>query len=153
MLVAVSSLVGIGKLFSPLLFLRHLQQLEANGYSSRYIRTHLVRGFDKAWNRSTLLAVLAGAGAAGGFSYWVSRRITKPLTQIEQVTQKFAQGQLDKRLPASEIPELNRLSTSFNHMAVSLEGVEKRRRELVGDLTHELRTPLTVIHGYLRTDR
>jgi signal transduction histidine kinase len=34
-------------------------------------------------------------------------------------------------------------------MAVSLEGVERRRRELVSDLTHELRTPLTVLRGYL----
>jgi signal transduction histidine kinase len=34
-------------------------------------------------------------------------------------------------------------------MAVSLEDVEHRRRELVSDLTHELRTPLTVLRGYL----
>jgi hypothetical protein len=34
-------------------------------------------------------------------------------------------------------------------MAVSLEDVEQRRRDLVSDLTHELRTPLTVLRGYL----
>jgi signal transduction histidine kinase len=34
-------------------------------------------------------------------------------------------------------------------MALSLENVEKRRRELISDLTHELRTPLTVVRGYL----
>jgi len=34
-------------------------------------------------------------------------------------------------------------------MAASLEGVEQRRRELIGDPTHELRTPLTVVRGYL----
>ncbi len=34
-------------------------------------------------------------------------------------------------------------------MASSLEDVEKRRRELINDLTHELRTPLTVVRGYL----
>ena len=149
MLVAMCSLVGVGKLFSPFLFLLHLQQLEAKGYSIRDTRPHLVEGFDKAWNRGTFLAVLAGSATAGAMSYWVSRRVTKPLNQMEQVTQKFAKGQLDERLPANDIPELNRLSISFNHMAVNLEGSEKRRRELIGDLTHELRTPLTVIQGYL----
>lgn len=71
------------------------------------------------------------------------------LTEIEQITQKFAAGQLKSRLPESDIPELNRLSTSFNRMAASLEGVEQRLQELVSDLTHELRTPLTVVRGYL----
>jgi signal transduction histidine kinase len=149
LLVAVITLVAIGKLSSPRLFILHLQRLEGRGYSLRYVRTSLVEGFETAWNRSTVWAVLAGATTAGVLSYWVSQRITKPLTQIEKVTQKFAEGQLAERLPPSDIPELNRLSASFNRMAVSLEGVEKRRRELIGDLTHELRTPLTVIHGYL----
>ena len=149
MMVAVSSLVMIGKLSSPRLFVLHLQRLEGTGYSLGYARTRLVEGFETAWNRSTFWAVIAGATAAGGLSYWVSQRITKPLTHIEQITQKFAGGKLDERLPPSDIPELNQLSTSFNRMAASLEGVEQRRRELIGDLTHELRTPLTVINGYL----
>ncbi|MDY6785788.1 MAG: HAMP domain-containing sensor histidine kinase [Cyanobacteriota bacterium] len=149
MSVAVFALVAIGKLSSPRLFLLHLQRIEGRGYSLGYVRTSLVRGFEIAWNRSTVWAVFAGTTTAGILSYWVSQRITKPLTQVEQVTQKFAEGQLDERLPPSDIPELNRLSASFNRMAMSLEGVEKRRRELIGDLTHELRTPLTVIHGYL----
>ena len=34
-------------------------------------------------------------------------------------------------------------------MAASLEGVEARRQEVIGDMTHELRTPLTVVRGYL----
>ena len=34
-------------------------------------------------------------------------------------------------------------------MALALDDVEQRRRELVSDLTHELRTPLTIVEGYL----
>ncbi len=149
MIVGVSSLVIIGKLSSPRFFVLHLQQLEGRGVTLRYARTYLVKGFETAWNRSTFWAVIAGATAAGGLSYWVSRRIVQPLMQIEQITQKFAAGHLDERLPPSEIPEINQLATSFNRMAASLEDVEHRRRELVSDLTHELRTPLTVLRGYL----
>ncbi|MCA1991790.1 MAG: HAMP domain-containing histidine kinase [Coleofasciculus sp. S288] len=156
MIVGVSSLVIIGKLSSPRFFVLHLQQLEGSGVTLRYARTFLVKGFERAWNRGTFWAVIVGATAASGLSYWVSQRIVQPLTQIEQITKKFAAGQLDERLPPSEIPEINQLATSFNRMAASLEDVEHRRRELVSDLTHELRTPLTVIRGYLEelaTDR
>ncbi|MGF1481375.1 MAG: sensor histidine kinase [Cyanophyceae cyanobacterium] len=149
MFVAVCSLVCVSKLSSPFLFLLHLQQLEAKGYSLNHTRSQLVKGFNEAWNRGTFLAILAGSTVAGGMSYWVSRRVTEPINQLEQVTHKFTQGQLEERLSATDIPELDRLSASFNHMAASLEGSEKRRRELIGDLTHELRTPLTVIQGYL----
>lgn len=149
MIVGVVSLVIIGKLSSPRLFVLHLQQLEGRNVSLRYARAYLIDGFETAWNRSTFWSVIVGATAAGGLSYWVSKRIMQPLTQIKQITQKFAAGQLDARLPPSEIPELNQLATSFNRMAASLENVEHRRRELVSDLTHELRTPLTVLRGYL----
>ncbi|HEY9819296.1 MAG TPA: HAMP domain-containing sensor histidine kinase [Candidatus Sericytochromatia bacterium] len=149
MIVGVSSLVIIGKLSSPRLFIFHLQQLEGSHVSLRYARGYLISGFETAWNRSTFWSVIVGATAAGGLSYWVSKRIMQPLTQIEQITQKFAAGQLNARLPPSEIPEINQLAISFNRMATSLEDVEHRRRELVSDLTHELRTPLTVLRGYL----
>ena len=149
MIVGVSSLVTIGKISSPRFFVTHLEQLEGPGFSLRYARTRLIEGFEIAWNRSTFWSVIVGATAAGGLSYWVSRRIMQPLNQMEKITQNFAAGKLDERMPGLEIPELNHLGVSFNRMASSLEGVEQRRRELIGDLTHELRTPLTVIRGYL----
>ncbi|MGB5962562.1 MAG: HAMP domain-containing sensor histidine kinase [Coleofasciculaceae cyanobacterium] len=149
MIVGVASLVIIGKLSSPRLFVLHLQQLEGRNVSLRYARAYLINGFETAWNLSTFWSVIVGAMAAGVLSFWVSRRIMQPLTQIKQITQKFAAGQLEARLPPSEIPEINQLATSFNRMAASLENVEHRRRELVSDLTHELRTPLTVLRGYL----
>src|SRR5919202_512288 len=149
MVVGVSSFVIIGKLSSRPFFVWHLQQIEGRGFSLVYARPYLVKGFETAWDRSTFWSVIVGDKAAGGHSYWVSRRIVQPLTQIEQVTKKFASGQLDERLPPSEIPEINQLAHTFNRMAVSLEDVEHRRRDLVSDLTHELRTPLTVLRGYL----
>ncbi|QLE54930.1 cell wall metabolism sensor histidine kinase WalK [Nostoc sp. TCL26-01] len=149
MIVGVISLVVISKVSSPRFFVLHLQRLESEGWDLIDIRTDLVQGFETAWQRSTIWSVLVGTSAAGGLSFWVSKRIMLRLKEMEQITQKFAAGHLEARLPLSEIPELNRLGTSFNRMAASLEGVEARRRELIGDMTHELRTPLTVVRGYL----
>ncbi|MEH2416293.1 sensor histidine kinase [Nostoc sp.] len=149
MLVGVASLVSISKISSPRFFVLHLERLENQGFDLIDVRTELVAGFELAWQRSTIWSVLVGTTAAGGLSYWVSTRIMQRLTEMEQITQKFAAGQMDARLPVSDIPELSGLSASFNRMAASLEGVEARRREVIGDMTHELRTPLTVVRGYL----
>ncbi|MDP5337068.1 MAG: HAMP domain-containing histidine kinase [Nodularia sp. (in: cyanobacteria)] len=149
MIVGLVSLVIISGISSPRFFFLHLQRLESRGMRLINIRTELVQGFETAWRRSTIWSVIVGSTAAGGLSYWVSKRIMLRLTEMEQITQKFASGQLEARLPLSDIPELHRLGTSFNQMAASLEGVEARRRELIGDMTHELRTPLTVVRGYL----
>lgn len=149
MIVGLVSLVIISKISSPRLFILHLERLENQGLDLIDVRTELVEGFEIAWRRSTLWSVIVGTTAAGGLSYWVSKRIMQGLTEMEQITQKFAAGNLQARLPMSDIPELNRLGASFNRMAASLEGVEARQRELIGDMTHELRTPLTVVRGYL----
>jgi signal transduction histidine kinase len=149
MLIGVTSIVVIGKLSSPRFFVLHLDRLEGSGLQIRFARSALLEGFETAWNRGTFWSVIVSATAASLLSYWISRRIMEPLTQLEEIGQKFAEGKLDERLPPSDIPEFNRLGANFNHMAASLENIEQRRRELITDLTHELRTPLTVMRGYL----
>ena len=154
MSVAISIFVAVRKTTSPVLFSQQIEKIEANRNEGEKIdfqdiRLEIEEGFETALHNSTLLSVVLGATAAGGLSFLVAQRITKPLIKIERVTQQFARGRLSERLPLNDIPELNRLSASFNNMASSIEGVEKRRRELIGDLTHELRTPLTIINGYL----
>ncbi|PSB32312.1 sensor histidine kinase [Stenomitos frigidus] len=151
MIVGLSTLLTVGKLYSPRLFVLHLEKMEEVSGSSllTLFRRELTEGFESAWSRGALWSVAIGGTAAGGLSYLVSKRIMQPLIQMEEVTQKVAAGHLKERLPNSDIPELNQLALSFNRMASNLEGVEQRRRELVSDLTHELRTPLTVVEGYL----
>ena len=149
MIVGITTLLAVGKFYSPRLFIEHLQALEYRGEVLFAVRRSLVSGFESAWNRGAFLSMMFGGGAAVGLSYLVSKRIMQPLLQMQRITTKFAAGELTARMPESEIPELDRFSQSFNRMAIALEGVEQRRRDLVSDLTHELRTPLTIVEGYL----
>ncbi|MEM8640319.1 MAG: HAMP domain-containing sensor histidine kinase [Cyanobacteria bacterium P01_G01_bin.54] len=150
MVVGLSTFTVIAKFSSPRFFVLRLEQLERRGIVTvRSARTYLIDGFESAWNTSSFWSIVIGASTAGCLSYWVARHITQPLQSMAGITQKLAAGQLTARMPQSNIPELNELGQSFNHMAQSLEGVEHRRRELISDLTHELRTPLTVMRGYL----
>jgi signal transduction histidine kinase len=150
MMVGLGSFVIIAKLSSPNMFVLRLEQLERRGiFTLGSARTFLIDGFQFAWDRSAFWSFIFGATAAAGFSYIASKRIVRPLKQMKNITHNFAAGNLNQRMPGSEIPELHQLSNSFNRMASSLEDVEQRRRELISDLSHELRTPLTVVGGYL----
>ncbi|MGC9502113.1 sensor histidine kinase [Baaleninema sp.] len=150
MLVGLGSFILISKIYSPRQFLLQIERMEhTEFFSVRSVKTYLVKGFEIAWNRSTFWSVITGASAAGILSYWLSKRITQPLRRMRQITQKFAAGEFDERMPKSEIPEFNQLSLSFNRMADSIIDIEQRRRTLISDMTHELRTPLTVMRGYL----
>ncbi|MFE4105668.1 sensor histidine kinase [Almyronema epifaneia] len=147
--IGIVTLAGLGWLYAPRLFVVSLERIEGRGFRIQQIKTQLVKGFEFAWTRAMFWSIVMGGTTAVGLSYWMSRRIVRPLLQLEAVTEKFAAGQFDERVPSSDIPELSRLAASFNRMATEIEGVEQRRRDLVSDLTHELRTPLTIVRGYL----
>lgn len=147
--LSIGSFALVGWFSSPKTFVWKLDELEVRGFRLRYARTQLVNSFGFVLQQSTLWSALVGATAAGAFSYWAALRIARPLKHMEEVTVRFASGELDARIQASDIPELNQLGSSFNRLATSLEGTEQRRRDLISDLTHELRTPLTVVRGYL----
>lgn len=148
-LVGLSTLLTVSWFFSGHLFGLHLTLLEGRGFDLGAICNALIEEFETACNRGAWWSLLIGAIVGGGLSYLFAKPIVQPLIQMDKMTQQFAQGNLTARIPESEIPELNRLAMNFNRMASNLEGVEQRRRELIGDLTHELRTPLTIMEGYL----
>lgn len=148
-IVGVTASSVVGNFFSPRFFQVHVRNLEGKGLSIRTAHNQLLEVFETAWTRGNFWSFLIGTLAAAILSYWLAKRIVQPLNQLEKMVYQFANGQLDKRMPKLEIPELNRLAMGFNRMANSLEEVEQRRREIIDDLTHELRTPLTIIRGRL----
>ncbi|MBX2864009.1 MAG: HAMP domain-containing histidine kinase [Leptolyngbyaceae cyanobacterium MAG.088] len=149
MAVAIIALAGVSRLSTPRYFVITLERLEGRGIRIQQMRGQILESFTDAWARGMIWSVLLGGGAAGGISYLLSRRIIRPLTRMEGITQRFAAGDWAARVPPSEIPELHQLGHSFNRMASELQQVEQQRRELVSDLSHELRTPLTIVRGYL----
>ncbi|MEM9805934.1 MAG: HAMP domain-containing sensor histidine kinase [Cyanobacteria bacterium P01_D01_bin.56] len=149
MAVAIIALAGVSRLSTPRYFVVTLERLEGRGIRIQQMRGQILESFADAWARGMVWSVLLGGGAAGGISYLLSRRIIRPLTRMETITQQFAAGDWAARVPPSDIPELHQLGHSFNRMAKELEQVEQQRRELVSDLSHELRTPLTIVRGYL----
>ncbi len=81
--------------------------------------------------------------------YYISKRVTTPVSQINSVVNEFSKGNFDRRVEYQSDDELGELSQNINRMANSLENLEKMRSSFVSDVSHELRTPMTTISGFV----
>jgi two-component system phosphate regulon sensor histidine kinase PhoR len=79
------------------------------------------------------LAGLAVAILAALVSFYISRRISRPLEVMRREAKRFADGELTRKLPPSNIAELNSLATTLNRVAAQLhdriQAVVRQRNE------------------------
>lgn len=93
-------------------------------------------------------------------TYLFSYILTKPMAQLNQISDSFANGDYSIRSTVHTRDEIGMLSDKFNHMADSIEkqimqlnDMVKQREQFVADFTHEIKTPMTTIIGYADTLR
>ena len=91
-----------------------------------------------------LLALLAGA--------WLSRRFTRPLSELSHGAQVLQSGNFDYRLPVHGGDEFTQVSQALNGLAERveqqinhLEEEARRRQQFLADAAHELRSPVTTM--------
>ncbi len=113
----------------------------------------LNRMFLGATHRYLLLAGLAASALAGLLSFWLTRKVLSPLSQMVAITRDFASGRYTARARVIYRDGVGELAAAFNQMADNLQRVEHLRKTMVVDVAHELRTPLTNIRGYLEALR
>ena len=84
--------------------------------------------------------------------------ITKNLNHIVSGFRRFEGGDLGARIEMKGGGELQQVASTFNEMAATIEknieelkGVDKLRKELIGNVSHDLRTPISSIQGYAET--
>jgi len=75
------------------------------------------------------------------------RRISRPLDELVDASNKVAEGDYSIRVEERGPPEVYSLMRGFNSMAERLQVNDQQRRNMLADVSHELRTPLTVIQG------
>lgn len=107
--------------------------------------------------RVTLITVLLVCSV---IMYLVSFYLTRPMEQLNRITEKIAEGNYEIRATVHSRDEIGLLANKFNTMAGAVaEHVEElndmihRREQFVADFTHEIKTPMTTIIGYADTMR
>ena len=78
----------------------------------------------------------------------ISKRISKPIEQINQSAKMLARGNYETEFKGRGFLEIKELSDTLNTAALELSKVERMRRELMANVSHDLRTPLALIYSY-----
>ncbi len=81
--------------------------------------------------------------------YYISYRLTKPLTLMSEAARCMARGDFSKRIPITSEDEVGELAAAFNNMTDSLVQLESTRRGFIANVSHELKTPMTTIGGFI----
>ena len=71
-------------------------------------------------------------------SFFMMRKVLKPLTRMTEISSEIASGNFSVRVPVDTEDEIGRLALAFNRMSESLEKIEGLRRNLMIDVAHEL---------------
>lgn len=84
--------------------------------------------------------------------HWASREFVIPIRKLSSAAKYISKGNFDERIEIDENlnDEMAVLCSSFNVMAENLAMLEKRRREIVSNISHDLRSPITSIRGFLQ---
>jgi signal transduction histidine kinase len=107
--------------------------------------------------RLWVLLLLLGIVLLSGLlcSWWIARRITRPLEEMAIILERMSAGNYGDRIPLSSALELNLIQQKFNALANSLERslaenqqLQQSKQCMLADLSHDLKTPITTIQGY-----
>jgi signal transduction histidine kinase len=141
------TLVATVVLVAPSLFAGHLAELPG---SSPELQLHAQQAFTNSVAVALTAALVAAVLAAGLLSWFLTRRVSRPVEDLAGAAASVAAGRYDVTVPHNSFGrELNALSRSFQEMADQLARTDAARGRLLADLAHEIRTPLATLEAHV----
>ena len=123
----------------------------------------------KIANRFYMMIGCLGALAGGIIIWFVSRRVTKPILELNDISQRMVQLDFEAKYQGRAHNEIDLLGENINKLSDSLEqtiselktannelqrdvekkeAVDEMRKEFLANVSHELKTPIALIQGY-----
>ena len=131
-------------------FVELVAEREPEGIDARFLQRQTTGMLITAFS-TIAIALLAG--------WWVARRWSRPLRQLQLATHRIARGEQGVRIAVPGTPgarrsgamEIDELVTDVNAMVEALAKLEDSRRHWIAQISHELRTPLAVLRGEMES--
>jgi two-component system phosphate regulon sensor histidine kinase PhoR len=124
------------------------------GRVTAVVRTSLPVAFiDRALNRMYFKIALGGMGAAllaALLSLVMARRLSRPLEEMKQGAERFAQGDLRVKVPVPASDELASLAEALNYMA---EQLDERIRTIIRQRQEQEAVLASMVEGVMAVDR
>src|SRR5215212_2111703 len=112
-------------------------------------KTEITSGLQPLAERLTL-AFVGGILVASLLGWYLSRRITRPVSTLSRATDEITRGHYDVAVPdVRGGGEIGQLAQRFGEMAKRRDDAEQQERNFLMSVSHELRTPLTAIRGHV----
>lgn len=146
-LVTFLALLTTIVLVAPGLFLHHLRM---TGEDTPEVQEHAEEAFRTSVGLALLAAAVLAIVAAISLSWFLARRVSRPITDLAASAESVAHGNYDVQVPDGGFgAELHTLAVSFQDMTHSLATTDEARAQLLSDLSHEIRTPLATLEAHI----
>lgn len=107
------------------------------------------------YQRVILNVGIGGIILATFLSLLLSRSLSRPLIQMNNVARGLAAGDFSRKVEVKTRDEIGVLASSLNTLSgqlqdkiQALERLDNTRKDFVASISHELKTPLTIMQGY-----
>ncbi len=109
--------------------------------------SQLTAALDDSLFPALAFGVVAALVVAAIVARIVGARLLRPIDELRAATRRMAAGDFATPVPVPAEVELASLANDVNDLGEHLATIERRRTQLLGEVTHEMRTPITVIRG------
>lgn len=94
------------------------------------------------------ISIISALLLAGGFTFFVSIKLSRPLINMERITRRISKGDLKINVKKTSNDEIGSLAQAINDLAIELGEYRANRSEFLANISHELRTPISSVSGY-----
>lgn len=104
-----------------------------------------VQGSQSLWSARSLLSLALMTAGVLLVSFWVVRRITRPLATFATAAERLGKDVQAPPLPLEGPIEVRRAAQAFNQMQARIRRLIENRTLMLAAISHDLRTPITLL--------